>query len=670
MVIGRLHTACASTEKTCILQDRQRLYHIVPASTSCISKLGNQLWRKHDLRVLPPQQKALRCYSYLCQRFIRFQQSELGDNISHLLSTSFGCLSTPKHHPNLLGTYLISSIHYWPGCSLSHLSLDADFLLNPSGSSFPRGPIPANSIRKRLSNYCTMSSQSAKGRGYKPLVLTIKSGDASKAHHRRASLVSPPISSASPFRAEYGPGINSPARSGAHGQISETFYQLVASKPALDYSAFANVLKQLLQDASSISSLMKKETTRAPFILGFQEQAKSIIDFFTKLSPYIKQNPGQNVVLAKALLEGLVIPLFDAEYEDIFAHNEMLELITVALRGYYDGGTYSAPGLVTQLISKLTLFPDTNLLERFVAQLDSGELFGAIVKDQKYGGSLFEHGHPILVTWIDRLLRLSSRCEFDHCISTYQAQWEALTSLNSTYPQPTVLSPSTEGFQTQKKGGVRNLRKLTEQDKKSGSSKRASADSERITVPQETAKHFQTLKSTIPKTLSAARNTARQLEIALAFGIFEGIIQSFPCSNCCKSPVNGEPVVGQPGAYWNDPNVTDRPDMEECRVDGEQVYRMELKNLGLWRIVLSRQAMKDFSDARKFGHFTAVESKLRELATGNWDQRRSLTKKHINPDFPIPIKKAVYGDNGRIIWHVHLSFDANMDRASQVILGS
>ena len=512
-----------------------------------------------------------------------------------------------------------------------------------------------------------MSYQSAKGRN-KPLVLTIKSGDASKAHQRRASLVSP-SSSASPFRVEYGPGINSPvaARSGAY---RETFYQHVASKPALDYSAFANILKQLLQDSSSISGLMKLETTRAPFILGFQEQAKSIIDFFTKLSPYIKQNPGQHVVLAKALLEGLILPLFDPEYEDIFAHNEMLELITVALRCYYDGGTYSTPGLVTQLVSKLTLFPDTNLLERFVAQLDSGELFGAIVKDQKYGSSLFEHSHSILVTWIDRLLRLSSQCEFGHGISTYQAQWEALTSLNSTYPQPTVLSPSSEGFQTQKKGGVKNLRKLTEQDKKSGSSKRASADSERITVPQEIAKHFQTLNSPIPRTLSAARNAARQLELTWAFGVFEGIIQSFPCSNCCKSPVKGEPVAGQPGAYWIDPNVATGSDIEECRVDGEQVYRMELKNLGLWRIVLSRQAMKDFSDARKFGHFAAVESKLRELATGNWDQRRSLTKKHINPDFPIPIKKAVYGDNGRIIWHIHLSFDADMDQASQVILGS
>ncbi|KAF8420242.1 hypothetical protein EV426DRAFT_566796 [Tirmania nivea] len=516
-----------------------------------------------------------------------------------------------------------------------------------------------------------MSAQAAKRKPHKPLVLTIASGDASKAQQRRGSLVSPPSSTASPFSAGYcpgGPGNNSLAHSCRDGQISETFYQLVVSKPALDYSAFANVLKLLLQDSSSISGLMKKESTRAPFILGFQEQAKSIVDFFTKLSPYIKQNPGQYVVLAKALLEGLLIPLFVEEYEDIFAQDEMLELITVALRSYYDGGTYSAPGLVTQLVSKLTLFPDTNLLERFIAQLCSGELFGAIVKDQKYGSSLFEHGHSILVTWIDRLLKLSSHCEFDHGISAYQAQWEALTSLNSIYPQLTALGPSTEGFQTQKKGGMKNLRKLTEQDKKSGGSRRASADSERITVPQEAVKHFQALNSPIPKTLSAARNAVRQLELTMAFRIFEGILQSFPCSNCCKSPVKGGPVVGQPGTYWDDPNATNRPDIEECRVGGEQVYRMELKNLGLWRIVLSRQAMKDFSDARKFGHFAAVESKLRELATGNWDQRRALTKKHINPEFPIPIKKAVYGDNGRIIWHVHLSFDATMDQASQVIL--
>ena len=521
-----------------------------------------------------------------------------------------------------------------------------------------------------------MSSQPAKGRTnrfHKPLVLNVKAGDASKAHQRRASIVSPSSFSASPFYTGYGSGNNSPASSGAHGQTSETFYQLVVSKPALGHSAFANILKQLLQDSSSIPGLIKKESTREPFILGFQEQAKSIIDFFTKLSPYIKKNPGQHVVLAKALLEGLLIPLFVEEYQDIFAHDEMLDLITVALRSYYDGGTYSTPGLVAQLVSRLTLFPDTNLLERFVARLDSGELFGAIVKDQKYGSSLFEHCHSVLVIWIDRLLRLSSQCEFDHGIAVYRAQWDALSSLGSTYPQLTVLSPSTEGFQTQKKGDMKNLklRKLTEQDKKSGGSKSASADSERITVPQETVRHFQVLNSPIPKTLSAARNAVQQLELSWAFKIFEGIVQSFPCSNCCKSPMKGERVAGQPGTYFNDLNATGSGlDMEECRADGEQVYRMELKNLGLWRIVLSRQAMKDFSDTRKSGHFNAVERKLRELATGDWAQRKSLTKKHINPDFPIPIKKVVYGDNGRIIWHVHLSFDAAVDRASQVILGS
>lgn len=507
---------------------------------------------------------------------------------------------------------------------------------------------------------------SAKGKAGKPLVLTVPSGDASayKNRQRRDSLISP-LSPNSPFGTANSPKISS-GRS--HGRNLDLFFTAVVTKPPLEYAAFANVHKLLLQDPSSISELMKKEITREPFILSFQEDALSIVDFFTKLSPFFKKNPAQNSVLAKALLEGVVMPLFVDQYQDLFFHDEMLQLISVSLRSYYDCGAFSSPGLVSQLVGKLTLSPQTRLLERFVAHPDSGDLLVMLVKEQKYGSSLFEHGHPVLVNWIDRLIDLSN-CGFDHGVSASIEKWSSICQLKSAYPQPTTLTPSSEGYQSQKKVDLRSLRKLTDKDKKSGGSKKGDTGSERISVPPATAQLFKGLNSPIPKTLSEARNAVHQLELSRAFCIFEEIIGSFPCSNCCKISLKDGSVAQYPGKYLGDTTVTDTLDLEECRVSGAQVHRMELKHLGLWRIVLSRQAMKDFGDSRRSGKFAAVESKLRELATGNWGQRKALTKKHINPDFPIPIKKAVYDDNGRIIWHVHLSFDQTVNRASQVILG-
>lgn len=503
-----------------------------------------------------------------------------------------------------------------------------------------------------------MSHNSGKRKGAKPMVVTVDP-NSSKNRQRRDSVISPSVTS--PLSSRFGYG-----KSGT-GNISETFYQLVVSKPPLGHAEFSNAHKLLLQDPSSICALLEKDATREPFILGFQEEVRSIVDFYNKLSPFLKKNPAQNAVFAKALLEGLVIPLFAEQYQDLLVHDEMMQLLTVSLRSYYDCDTYSSPGLVTQLVAKLVMFPDAKVLERFISNPDSGELFVTLVRDQKYGKNMFEHKHDNLVSWIDRLITLSN-CGFDHGITESVEAWRHIKTLKATYPQPTALTPSSAGFHVQKKFDHKNLRKLTEQDKKSGSSK--NSDLQQINVPPAIVQLFQTLNTPVPKTLSAARNVVQQLEFTRAFDIFQVIAQSFPCSNCSKAHLKDTPVVIYPGNYPNNFDSNEDADLEACRVEGSEVFKMELKHLGLWRIVLSRQAMKDFGDSRRSGQFAAVENKLRELATGQWGQRKSLTKKHINPDFPIPIKKAVYDDNGRIIWHVYLSYDAVSDSATQVILGT
>ena len=521
-----------------------------------------------------------------------------------------------------------------------------------------------------------MASNKPKGKGAKVLRLlpsTSQTGSDAK-HKRRDSLLS---ASPMPFSPTLGDRPATASYSTAFGRLppqtaSDIFYRLVVSKPPLDFSSLANVHKLLLQDSTSIASVLKDENTLQPFILNFQEETRSIVDFYNKLRPFFSKNPTQNVGLVKALLEDLVLPLFDEQYLDILEHEEMLQLITVAVQCYYECGNSSSPGLFAQLAAKLVLFPQTKLLERFVSHPESGELFVAIVKDQKFGSSLFEHTHDVLVEWIARLIELSN-CGFDHGITASIEQWNAIITLQGTYPQRTDPSLPSKGFHAQNRVGNSHLRKLTDKDKKSGAKQQANkAESQPLLVPPATAQLFQQLNTPLPKNLIAARNVVDNLYHTRAFPVFQAIVASFPCSNCCKSRHRGSSVaVPYSGKYQGqaDAAVT-IAEIGESRTHGTELYRKELKHLGLWRIVLSRQAMKDFSDARKSGQFPAIENKLRELATGNWSSRKALTKKHINPDFPIPIKKAVYDDNGRIIWHVYLSYDEMISRATQVILGT
>ncbi|KAF8459756.1 hypothetical protein BDZ91DRAFT_799691 [Kalaharituber pfeilii] len=52
----------------------------------------------------------------------------------------------------------------------------------------------------------------------------------------------------------------------------------------------------------------------------------------------------------------------------------------------------------------------------------------------------------------------------------------------------------------------------------------------------------------------------------------------------------------------------------------------------------------------------------------DWERRSALTRRHLYGDFKVPLSKAVYGDNGRIVWHTYIAFDNALEKASQVIL--
>lgn len=70
------------------------------------------------------------------------------------------------------------------------------------------------------------------------------------------------------------------------------------------------------------------------------------------------------------------------------------------------------------------------------------------------------------------------------------------------------------------------------------------------------------------------------------------------------------------------------------------------------------------------GNLTAIENKIKELATGTWGRRRALTKPASMNALPVPLAKAVYGGNGRIMWSVHVTYDEGIKSAKQVILGT
>jgi len=71
----------------------------------------------------------------------------------------------------------------------------------------------------------------------------------------------------------------------------------------------------------------------------------------------------------------------------------------------------------------------------------------------------------------------------------------------------------------------------------------------------------------------------------------------------------------------------------------------------------------------------SIARKLRELASGYWDLSsltRPLSPKMLEEAKEaerIPLWRAVYGENGRILWQVNVAFDEDEGKASQIVTG-
>ena len=75
---------------------------------------------------------------------------------------------------------------------------------------------------------------------------------------------------------------------------------------------------------------------------------------------------------------------------------------------------------------------------------------------------------------------------------------------------------------------------------------------------------------------------------------------------------------------------------------------------------------------RGTGNLDHIQSKLKQLASGDWG-RRSLTKPAGNPverrGFHGILSKAAYGSSGRILWQVDVDFDEQSGSVKQLVKG-
>ncbi|KAF8464839.1 hypothetical protein BDZ91DRAFT_728927 [Kalaharituber pfeilii] len=167
-----------------------------------------------------------------------------------------------------------------------------------------------------------------------------------------------------------------------------------------------------------------------------------------------------------------------------------------------------------------------------------------------------------------------------------------------------------------------------------------------------------------PSSSTALAATLNKVEVTVTTGIMSSLARSMPCRLCFETSTALHPTRGK--GVWNG-NITDatRVDMAFPSLSFEHILG---PSLGLWKICLSAQALKDLESSNSEGNAHMIRAKLEDLSTGDWIRKSVATPvSRANRNLRVPLFTASYCRNGRILWQVDQAYDERIDADSQIV---
>ncbi|KAF8462269.1 hypothetical protein BDZ91DRAFT_356815 [Kalaharituber pfeilii] len=210
------------------------------------------------------------------------------------------------------------------------------------------------------------------------------------------------------------------------------------------------------------------------------------------------------------------------------------------------------------------------------------------------------------------------------------------------------------------RGDFSGMRILSMDDKKSGNKSEYSSLLPELPLSPEDYRNMDLFNIRRPTGIGAVEGIITRLQETETFYLFQALVKSFPCAPCLLD--KAAPTVAVPRKHHV---ATDLPNSFTSTLFGQK--------LGPWRICLSEAAFKDVQSTNKEGHLNAIANKLRALASGHWDVsslRKPLSQKMLEEakeEQRVPLWRAEYASNGRILWQVNVGFDEDVGASCQII---
>lgn len=373
--------------------------------------------------------------------------------------------------------------------------------------------------------------------------------------------------------------------------VQKDFANLIFGNDYLALPLCAPVYNQLLRDPSQIARLLADEDLLLKFLSNFDLYASRITQFFGQLHTGPADSSGRGARrascvgpgIADQLVDSVLLPLLGDDFQQFQQKPAFLALFTVIIEFCLSFRPRSFEILAKRLGG----------VEALLEGLVAGETSNRVMRDWVNIFSITIFDFKIIGVWSKRLIAQCRRCESNHGISEQIRAWQRLDDLVSRLTDmiPARLDDN------RSLPVLQNLRRLNDADKKSGVTTGAQKSSFELPPDVSTALlHFQIPP---PMSVRALRNALEKLEKDEMLGVLRAIVDSYPCRPCYNASINPSAVKSY-----------DRYEEENWetsvvkKVSGPLLFTDLLgRGLGIWRVFLSSQALKDVEESRFEGIF-------------------------------------------------------------------
>lgn len=329
------------------------------------------------------------------------------------------------------------------------------------------------------------------------------------------------------------------------------------------------------------------------FLSNFEKYADRISQFFRQVdgglaSPQAVRRSYVGPGLPGALIGDFLARLLGEEFRQFQTkpafHNLLCSIVNfcLTLRSAQLGVLAKALGEKDQL------------LELLVSGENSGHVMRKWIHSFDTGSPLFESS--VFTAWTKRLIALCRRCEGNHLVSRQFRIWRDLQDLISHL----TLALGTLASMPKKAPTLvplENLRKLADRDKRPDTSsirwKQTPSENSLIITPEDSSL-LGNFGIAPPASERAIQDAITKLQRDETVKILKTLGDSFPCMPCHQVSIGGPP--------GDDAAEEELPLEQEEHTRSRRLFT-ELfgANLGMWRVCLSAQALKDLDQSQSEG---------------------------------------------------------------------